>query len=316
MKKINTSLLSSYEENIILDAQITAILSSKSSAFKKRKDLNKLQESAITPLAKAHVKYYQKQLSESGFTALGRILSAPLVIAYFFLIIYRIYFVLYPDKPHYNSIPLLSELDLIEWIIITPLVILVYYLLRYFLSLDKENLFAFICIAGMFGAILFGCHINYKTRQSSAALTVESSSPEAIAAADTPAGETETVTEISAFNAFSEYFSGEWTDIHNQQCWLTVVPYDGCLFKITIHCPTGTSESTEWFFTGHLDDSASRVLCSGIQFRTIEYTNQTAHRKTVSSNELGLFYFDSDNNLRWKNLNTGEDEEYIFQKTS
>lgn len=80
-----------YEENCKLELQITAILSSRDSLWKKSRKLKDLQQSALTPLAKSHAAYYRKQIHRQQFTICSRLLVLPPILTYLCLILYKIF---------------------------------------------------------------------------------------------------------------------------------------------------------------------------------------------------------------------------------
>lgn len=136
MDKPKHKFLIAYEETASLNAQINSILSSNGSDSQKAKELRELQKN-VCPLSQSHIEYYLKKIKSKRVSLYRRLICIPFVLLYLFYIIYRIYFFLHPEVSHYTFPSGLTENHLILLVALIPVLILIYYIYRYYLTRKK-----------------------------------------------------------------------------------------------------------------------------------------------------------------------------------
>lgn len=136
MDNIQHKPVNTYEETVWLNAQIASILSSDSSDREKSKKLRELQAN-VSPLSQSHIDYYLKKIKSKKCSLYSRIASIPLVLAYLFYIIYRIYYFIHPELPHGSFSLGLTQTHSFLLVCLIPVLILAYYSCRYYLTRKK-----------------------------------------------------------------------------------------------------------------------------------------------------------------------------------
>lgn len=134
MENTRFHTLDSYEENRNVQKQISAILSDSSSTREKERKLQKLKDSVHTPLSKSHIAYFQNKIKTQRRVFYSRILAAPWIIAYLFFTLYRMYYFIYPEKPHYELNLPFFPMDATLFFGMIPIWILLFYLIQYLIS--------------------------------------------------------------------------------------------------------------------------------------------------------------------------------------
>ncbi|MBQ8640309.1 MAG: hypothetical protein IJ468_14275 [Lachnospiraceae bacterium] len=134
MNQAQNHALLSYEETTRLNQQIDAILSSRCSAGKKIRQLEKLNQSVTTPLAKSRIAYLQRRLQAKRRAFIGRLLAAPFLLAYLLFMLNLTHVLRYPDQNLNPGFALPSATTVIYLLFLSPLAVLAVCLIRYFRS--------------------------------------------------------------------------------------------------------------------------------------------------------------------------------------
>lgn len=122
-----------YKEQENLDIEIAKIISN-SSEYSSYKKLKKLQKTKKHALSINHIQYYLNKLKQKQYKIIQHVMIAPLIIFYLLYTLNRVYHELNPEAPCFSKIPIISNLTLVEFCMLIPTTILIFYILRYFMA--------------------------------------------------------------------------------------------------------------------------------------------------------------------------------------